>query len=87
MHTLDIFINENENKLNDEQLSVYTTILNNVGSNRDNLFFLNAPGGTGKSFLINLILAKVRYSEKIAIAVASSGIAATLLSGGKTFNI
>lgn len=38
----------------------------------------------GKTFLANLILAKARESEKIAIAVASSGIAATLLRGGKT---
>lgn len=46
--------------------------------------FLDAPGGTGKTFLANLILAKVRQSGKIALAVASSGIAATLLSDGKT---
>ncbi|XP_076290998.1 uncharacterized protein LOC143214169 [Lasioglossum baleicum] len=32
----------------------------------------------------NLILAKVRSSGKIALAVASSGIAATLLPGGRT---
>ncbi|XP_071579754.1 uncharacterized protein [Temnothorax nylanderi] len=44
----------------------------------------DAPGGTGKTFVISLILAKVRSQKKIAIAVASSGIAATLLSGGRT---
>ena len=41
-------------------------------------------GGTGKTFLINLLLAKVRLEGKIALATASSGIAATLLSGGRT---
>ncbi|XP_013772071.1 uncharacterized protein LOC106457225, partial [Limulus polyphemus] len=46
--------------------------------------FLNAPGGTGKTFVTNLILAKVRKQNKIAVAVASSGIAATLLPGGRT---
>uniref|UniRef100_A0A8D8QT90 ATP-dependent DNA helicase n=1 Tax=Cacopsylla melanoneura TaxID=428564 RepID=A0A8D8QT90_9HEMI len=46
--------------------------------------FLDAPGGTGKTFLINLLLAYVRQNKQIAIAVASSGIAATLLAGGKT---
>ena len=46
--------------------------------------FLNAPGGTGKTFLLNLLLAEVRYRGKIALAVASSGIAATLLDGGRT---
>jgi len=37
-----------------------------------------------KTFLINLLLAKVRYGGKIALAVASSGIAATLLVGART---
>lgn len=40
--------------------------------------------GTGKTFVLNLILARVRMEEKIALAVASSGIAATLLDGGRT---
>ncbi|KAL8601841.1 hypothetical protein ACOMHN_020576 [Nucella lapillus] len=37
-----------------------------------------------KTFLINHLLAKVRKQGEIAIAVASSGIAATLLTGGRT---
>ena len=41
-------------------------------------------GGTGKTFLINLLLAKIRLSGSIALATASSGIAATLLAGGRT---
>lgn len=53
-------------------------------SKHGHLFFLDAPGGTGKTFLVNLLLAKVRKDKKIAIAVASSSIAATLISGGKT---
>ena len=35
-------------------------------------------------FLINLTLAKVQSEGHIALAVASSGIAATLLNGGMT---
>ncbi|XP_015370901.1 PREDICTED: uncharacterized protein LOC107166657 [Diuraphis noxia] len=46
--------------------------------------FLDSPGGTGKTHLINLLLAKVRSSYGIAIAAASSEIAATLLHGVKT---
>ncbi|CAB3241119.1 unnamed protein product [Arctia plantaginis] len=52
--------------------------------NKAFFFFLDAPGGTGKTFLISLILAKIRSQQKIALAVASSGIAATLLDGGRT---
>ncbi|OWY96667.1 Helitron helicase [Phytophthora megakarya] len=40
--------------------------------------------GTGKSFLLEQMLAHVRLQKKVAIAVASSGIAATLLTGGHT---
>ncbi|GBP56874.1 ATP-dependent DNA helicase pif1 [Eumeta japonica] len=48
------------------------------------VYFLDAPDGTGKTFLISLLLATIRAKNKIMIAVASSSIAATLLSGRKT---
>jgi len=41
--------------------------------------FLNVPGGTNKTFLISLTLTKVRSEGNIALTIASSGIAATLL--------
>lgn len=77
-------INNNEPKLNNEQNQIYQLIIEKVNTNDGGVYFLDAPGGTGKTFLINLILAKIRSEKKIAIAVASSGIAATLLPGGKT---
>ena len=46
--------------------------------------FLNAPGGYGKTFLIDALLSTVRGLGKIALAVASSGIVAELLEGGRT---
>jgi hypothetical protein len=48
------------------------------------MFFLQGPGGTGKTFVENHVLAKVRLSGNIALAVASSGIASLLLKGGRT---
>jgi len=48
------------------------------------VFFLDAPGGTGKTFLLNVVLAYVRQKGDIALAVAGSGIAATLLKLGRT---
>jgi len=48
------------------------------------LYFLDAPGGTGKTFVISLILTNIREQGKIALALSSSGIAATLLDGGRT---
>lgn len=73
-----------ENSLNDEQFQVYTQILDSIEQGSGSIFFLDAPGGTGKTFVLNLLLAKVRKDHGIALAVASSGIAATLLDGGKT---
>ncbi|XP_045456269.1 uncharacterized protein LOC123666107 [Melitaea cinxia] len=75
---------QDEHRLNPEQKIVYDQILSSVNSNEGKMFFLDAPGGTGKTFIINLLLAKARSDRKIALAVASSGIAATLLKGGRT---
>ena len=70
--------------LNDEQSMIYEQIMLAVSQGEGGLFVLDAPGGTGKTFLISLILAKIRSNNDIALAVASSGIAATLLEGGRT---
>lgn len=47
-------------------------------------FFVDGPGGTGKTFLYTVLLAAVRARGGIALSVASSGIAALLLEGGRT---
>lgn len=82
----DLFqtISNNEPLLNNDQMKVYSEIIDSVNSGNGNIIFLDALGGTGKTFLINLLLAKVRQQRKIAIAAESSAIAATLLEGGKT---
>ncbi|XP_059222048.1 ATP-dependent DNA helicase pif1-like [Stomoxys calcitrans] len=77
-------IAQDEPRLNIDQKKVFTTLLSSIDNNEGKIFFLDAPGGTGKTFLINLLLTKVRSTGKIALAVASSGIAATLLEGGRT---
>ena len=71
-------------KLNPDQRMAHDTIFEAVEQRRGSLFFLDGFGGTGKTFVINLTLARVRSQGKIALAVASSGIAATLLDGGTT---
>lgn len=59
-------------------------VLESVENNKGKLFFVYAPGGTGKTFLIHIVLAKVISTGKLAIAVAFTRIATTLLSGRKT---
>lgn len=83
-NTLKSYVEQNEKLLIDDQQYAYTTIMEQMSNGDGGIIFLDAPGGTGKTFLLNLILAKIRSQDKIAIAVASSGIAATLLDGGRT---
>ncbi|KAL0305019.1 UNVERIFIED_CONTAM: hypothetical protein Scaly_2999400 [Sesamum calycinum] len=46
--------------------------------------FIDGPGGSGKTFLYRALLADVRSKGYIALAVATSGVAAALLPGGRT---
>ena len=62
----------------------YDAIINAVTNKSCRLYLLDAPRGTGKTFLISIILATIRSQNKIALAITSSGIAATLLGGGRT---
>jgi hypothetical protein len=47
-------------------------------------FFIDGLGGTGKTFLYRAVMANLRSRGQIVLATASSGIAATLLPGGRT---
>jgi len=51
------------------------------------IYFLDAPGGTGKTFVFNTLLSHWRAQGKVCVAVASSGIAAILLKGGKRLTV
>ncbi|GFT45886.1 ATP-dependent DNA helicase [Trichonephila clavipes] len=66
------------------QQQAFIAIPGMIGSERGGMVFLDEPGGTGKTFLLNLLLVFVRKEKDMAVAVASSGIAATLLAGGRT---
>lgn len=81
---LRAYIENQTSRLVADQKLAFDTVMNHVANNSGGLIFLDAPGGTGKTFLINLILAAIREKRDIALAIASSGIAATLLDGGRT---
>ena len=74
----------NEPLLIADQREAYNKVMSMIRKGHGCIYFLDAPGGTGKTFVINLLLATVRHEKKIAVAVASSGIASTLLEGGRT---
>nr|GFB16982.1 hypothetical protein [Tanacetum cinerariifolium] len=63
---------------------VYDEILRHVDNDIMGVFFIDGPGGTGKTFLYKALLANVRSCGLIALATASSGAAANNMSGGRT---
>jgi len=77
-------LNECLPQLNQEQRDAYDKIIASVEQDLGHTFFVNGPGGTGKTFLYNVICNSVRSKGWIVLAVASSGIAALLIRGGRT---
>ena len=70
--------------MNPEQRSFYDSVMFSVDSQSGGLFVLNAAGGTGKTFVLNTLLDKVRSQGSVALATASSGVASKLLNNGTT---
>jgi len=79
-------------QLNEEQVASFHEIITAVDSHEQELpqqeyqssFFLHGPAGTGKTFLYNCLCSYLQAQGKIVLYIASSGIAAQLLPGGRT---
>lgn len=63
--------------LNDEQKVAYDEIMSCINTDEGGMFF-----GTGKTFLYRALLTKVSGQNKIAIATATSGVAASIMPWG-----
>ncbi|GAA0170171.1 hypothetical protein LIER_40908 [Lithospermum erythrorhizon] len=72
------------NFLNSHQKRAFDVIFNAAISGTGGTFFVDGPGGIGKSFLYKVLLAHIRSKGFIALIVASSGIASSGLLGGRT---
>ncbi|XP_074356564.1 uncharacterized protein LOC141696304 [Apium graveolens] len=70
--------------LNSRQLDVYNAVVDNVNKNKGGMFFVYESGGCGKMFLWQTLCSRFRSEGKIGLPVVGSGIAATLLPGGRT---
>ncbi|XP_008189219.1 ATP-dependent DNA helicase PIF2-like, partial [Acyrthosiphon pisum] len=72
--------------LNDEQRAVYDRVMAAVDDNRDvpKLFYVDGPGGTGKTTLYGCLIWSLRNMARSVLSVAFTGIAATLMDGGMT---
>ena len=79
------FYNQCITDFNDEQINAFNIIAACLADNYEGteVFNMSAHGGCGKTFFLNAILAYARGMGKKCIATASSGIAATLLKGGR----
>ncbi|XP_049394612.1 uncharacterized protein LOC125858872 [Solanum stenotomum] len=71
-------------KLNNKQMIAYNVIKERIFSNKAGPFFIDGPRGTGKTFLYRALLATIRSMGYIALATATSGVAASILPGGRT---
>jgi len=69
--------------MTDKQRRVYDKIMSKVEGNMPCLFFLYGYGGTGKTFIWRAMSAAIRSRGEIVLTVASSGIAALLILGGR----
>ncbi|UYV66363.1 hypothetical protein LAZ67_4001469, partial [Cordylochernes scorpioides] len=57
--TLQVYVETQKRLLTNEQNLAYNTVTEHVRTGNGGLLFLDAPGGTGKTFLLNLILAEI----------------------------
>ena len=73
-------------KLNTKQREVFETILSAVYKNQTNSpksFFLEGSSGAGKTYLYKTLSHTMRGKGDLVTPVASTGIAAILLNGGR----
>ena len=81
--------NRLERDLTDKQRDIYNSVITAVQDNTPLRLFIDARGGCGKTYLLNTILKKVcslNDQGSIALAMATTGIAANLLHMGRTFH-
>ncbi|XP_027184316.1 uncharacterized protein LOC113782642 [Coffea eugenioides] len=71
-------------QLNTDQKKAFDIIMNAVFVHKKGTFFIDGPGGIGKTFLYRALLAEIRSKGYIALATTSCGVAASILPGGRT---
>ncbi|KAK9706454.1 hypothetical protein RND81_07G125800 [Saponaria officinalis] len=70
--------------LNLEQQEAFNIIMKHVRESKPGAFFVDGPGGTGKTYLYNALYAEFRLKGKIVLPTATSGIAAANIPSGRT---
>ena len=68
-------------KLNTEQKIVFDAVKEAIDGGQGGVFHIDAPGGTGKTFVLTTLLSYVRAQKKIGFAMATSGNSSVNRSG------
>ncbi|GBL99197.1 hypothetical protein AVEN_140665-1 [Araneus ventricosus] len=77
INILQHMVETNKPRQTQDQRTAYEAVMNLIAEGNRGILFLDAPGGTGKTFLKNFINVEIRFKRHIALAVVSSGIAST----------
>lgn len=77
-------ISKNVDSMNIEQMEILDVVLRNDELQLQSAIYIDGPGGSGKTFLLNTIISALKRNGKIVIPVSSSGIASQLIFGGRT---
>jgi hypothetical protein len=70
--------------LNPEQVSGYIEIIEHTIKRKGRVFFVDGPGGTSKTILYRCLIATAHSEGFIAVATATSRIAASIMPSGHT---
>ncbi|MBW0555858.1 hypothetical protein O181_095573 [Austropuccinia psidii MF-1] len=70
--------------LTEEQTTIYNNVLQVIISGSQYLGFIDGPGGSGKTYLLNCLIHKCKEHNMKVESVSASGIAALLLDNGTT---
>ncbi|XP_074356515.1 uncharacterized protein LOC141696245 [Apium graveolens] len=68
----------------EDQRKIYDAVIQSIDTNVGGIFFVYGSRGCGKTFLWRTLICKLHSQGKIMLPVTSSGIAATLMPGGRT---
>ncbi|GAA0168422.1 hypothetical protein LIER_40563 [Lithospermum erythrorhizon] len=71
-------------QLNSQRRHAFHILFGKAIADEGGAFFVDGPGGTGKSFLYKVLLAHIRFHGFIALVVATSGIASSCFLKGHT---
>lgn len=81
-----MYFNEHIDTLNEKQKHIFNEITQIISDINilNKCFYIDGPGGSGKTYLYNVLMAFYRSQNEIVLPFATTGISALLLKGGRT---